>query len=297
LQSFYTAASRAIETLIIVEPTGIPHPLCQAIYSQSASPRTDAKVGDHPSAPTEIDKSSTPAQWFLRAERDFRAGLTQQAFAILLREDLWGTEHVAVIRTLLEKPSDDPFKSIRALLFPSPPLMRAQSSAELSSTEKPPVETPKSAIQPPTKPLEPAKSDALPAKWVKWMNKLLEAPTKANIQTLLSLDNTLLTQILFHHTLTSGHCLLVQLTSKGASETEWFALILQTMPTVKANLQAAYDAIEAPDILLQLSWIKVSNTTPKELNELIKKVFQEVQPKKRINQPHRRRNNAKQRKI
>lgn len=272
LQSFYTAASRAIETLIIVEPTGSPHPLCQAIYSQSTIARTDAKVGDHASAPTEIDKSSTPAQWFERAERDFKAGLKEQAIAILLREDLWGAEQVAAIRTLLEKPSDDPFQSIRALLFPSPPLMRDLSSVELSSTEKPPVEMPKSAIQPPTKPLELAKSDALPDKWVQWMIKLLEAPTKGNILALLGLKNSLLTQLLFHHTLASGHCLLVQLTSNGEEQTALFQKLLNQKPDVKANLSEAYATIEAPDILLQLSWIKVSNTTPEKLDELIKKV-------------------------
>lgn len=264
-QSLYTAASRAVTELIIVEETGEPHILFKRICSQSVSvsdgPSASAASASNVIVPSAVlEKKSTLEQWFLRAQDDFNRGLELQAKATLLREDLWGGAKVAAIRAMMGEMLDkELFAAAGAILF-SERLDSIQPASSAAAAESEPTEgsqNPASLVVRSHSPLTP--------EWSAWLETILKNPSTSNLEKLLKRKK--LKQFLFEHKMENGHCFFVEMviSNKGAL---FFDCLKEQAKLAK--IKQVYEALENRDLILELCWEEF------ELPKLFKKSIKRV---------------------
>ena len=245
-QSIYTAASRAIDVLMVVEPDSRPHELFQIMFEatkkKSASLSVEVSCANIEECNTAmpVAQKSTQAQWFERAKKDAVEGLIDQAKAIFLREQTWGPKNVAELEKIMKgcEPKDL-IETVDHILFPSPSKL-ATPKIEIQGRSLVP-----DVLQPEWKRFQ------MDGKWVGYIEKLMATICATNIKNLLKTPLPKLANILFGHKMESGYCLFVEITTQGKLK----EFCREINPTLRSELESYYHTLNKKDIFCQLSWV------------------------------------------
>ncbi len=273
-QSLYTAASRAVDELVIIEPEGRPHRLLQRMQTlQITRPQPAAAAAAAvASEPTAVEKKSTPEECFERAKEDFKRGLETQAKAILLREDLWGAAKVAAVRALITTGcSDEIFTTVQAVLFPRATPVAIVAAAAASAVDAGAKPLKAAVVKPKAVSLAPLVKTHTPLEPTlrEWLETLATRGDEAEFNKLLTVKGHSLKELLFVHDMKNGHCLLVNLVTERNNP-----LIHQAIKNNLVQIKQLYKELKKPDILLQLCWQEVFlKARRKEFRESLKPVM------------------------
>lgn len=262
LQAIYTASSRAVDELILIEEHGSPHALFDQIYRHTVTAANSASAESE-----SVKKNSSTEEWFVRAEDDFKNGLKEQALAILLREELWGLEKVAAVQAISEMSAQsDFFAQVRSVLFPikmavaaAPVLSRVNAMDPKELAVIRPSIASRSSVPTvsPTGSLSLAEGySPLSNKWSDWVETIFKQLTEGNINTLLKQSNPSPEQLLFIHEMANGYSLFVNI------------VLADKAQIFRNNAQPIiflYEKLVAPDALLVVCWEELSLIrTPKK---------------------------------
>ncbi len=218
-QALYTSASRAEKELFILESSDNKvHPFFSRML-----PKVIQEIAAEPLEMPK-SKSSTPEEWFARAEQDYINGLRTQALQIFSQEALWGKEKVETVHkflsqhtqthqhclegTLNEADMKKFFAAIREILFPS-------QSKQLVVPKK--VSVPAKPAQDliPPKPV----STPVLSKWALFVEDFFKLCTNTkNVEAFLNLKKEKIVELLFVHLMMNDYCLFINMVLLGKSD-------------------------------------------------------------------------------
>ena len=264
LQALYTAASRAIHTLIMIEDAPLItrlHRACTPIVSSvmveesesrmdttTVMERLDADVPlealQQVQIRTEQPKLSLKA-WFLRARNDFDNGLILQAKGILCRRDLWSSAQIETLKSMLHQNDAMDWDAIESVLFPKNTVTPLSVSTLASSTSM----ITKALTAAPA-PAPSSTESPLPPKWSAWVEELFNSLTASNIASLLK--QPLLAQLLFSHTMKNGFCLYINLSLAEAKMNLFNKTVTEQKKLVLVT--DTYNALKYKPVLLEVIW-------------------------------------------
>ena len=245
-QSIFTAASRAIDELILVEMPGKKHHPLFLVMMEHAEIFESLK-------PSETAIPSSPKEWFDRAENDFKRGLVDNAKKVFQDERLWIRKDIAAMAVMMGESSltESFFSSARDLLFPreiSSHVGGGGGSGGSSSVE-PERKRYSESKMPTPMPRSPELSAIGSVLENIYKDNFSETSLVKGISEAKSIDPKFgLKELLIERPI-NGDCLLVHLVYANKGEN-----LLGRLKAHLREVKEAYDALTEPNICLQLCW-------------------------------------------